>query len=345
MKAIPSTLSLLIATAFAPAVIAEPAGQALFTLGDVSVIDAAGKERPLKQGDAIEPGEKVVTKPGAIVQLKTPDGTRIGLRPESDLKLGDPKEVQARLELGRGTVRVLSDEKPGRDVKPILVQTPVSSMKIAKGDTESVFVPKDGGKAPDQQGGFHRLVNGKAELVLDQNKLLALKPLEVNSVNDAVKPPVVLTALPKGTVTFAPGESTITRSPTNPTPEVVGNLGSLARSVGGTQPDIPLPPPDLVPKVNPIPKAPPIFEQALQLNKASGAGSGDSRVGLGAISSGISSTSAKSISGATNLDGLNLTSSAKASGIGQLSIAQKAVQAQNLPTLNTINLTKLKFLK
>jgi hypothetical protein len=86
------------------------AAQVIFTNDKLTVIDAKGVERKVKQGDFIQPGERVVTPPGVIGQIRLPDGTLLGARPGTDLKLENILKALGKnvLVLNEGNVRVIN---------------------------------------------------------------------------------------------------------------------------------------------------------------------------------------------------------------------------------------------
>lgn len=65
------------------------AGQVVLTVGDVYVVRANGREAPLSRGDAVYRGDTVSTERNARVQVLFTDGSRMSIRPGSDVDLSD----------------------------------------------------------------------------------------------------------------------------------------------------------------------------------------------------------------------------------------------------------------
>jgi hypothetical protein len=125
-----------------------PAGQLLFVSGLVTIVDTKGIERPATKGDKIGPGERLVTGGGAIGQIKLSDGSLIGLRSDSDLKLDamKPADVKGPAErvmfLSKGAVRVVNVDSGDREKHlPVLLQTPTATIGLRNADNESIVVP------------------------------------------------------------------------------------------------------------------------------------------------------------------------------------------------------------
>ncbi|MCP4042313.1 MAG: hypothetical protein GY731_10220, partial [Gammaproteobacteria bacterium] len=171
---------------------AQEAGKVLFSKGEVTVVDTAGNQRPLRQGDTVSVGERILTSAGAMSQIRLQDGSLIGLRAASDLALEkfnpDVKTDSGDkgiLALNKGSVRVINLKTPGGDAQPfpLLLRTPSTSIHLIDADNESVFVPpkamdqkKDG--APKAGGTYTRLNAGVALSGSGGEKI----PLEVRKV-------------------------------------------------------------------------------------------------------------------------------------------------------------------
>jgi hypothetical protein len=146
-----------------------PAGQILFVSGVVKIVDAAGVERLAKKGDKILPDEHMVTAGGAIGQIKMPDGSLIGVRPDSDLKFDKPKAGDGRgvderiVFLSKGAVRIVNVEGGQDKPLPLMLQTPTASIGLRNADNESVVVQSRaaGGATPlADPGTYSRMTIG-----------------------------------------------------------------------------------------------------------------------------------------------------------------------------------------
>lgn len=155
------------------------AAQVIFTNDKLTVIDAKGVERKVSQGEFIQPGERVVTPPGVIGQIRLPDGTLIGARPGTDLKLeGILKSLGKNvIVLNEGNVRVINVEPPkGPKPMPTDIISPISTMQLTSGDGEAIHV-KQGSKAGAEPGTYNRLQMGNA-LVRNDKGELPLPPMQ-----------------------------------------------------------------------------------------------------------------------------------------------------------------------
>ena len=155
------------------------AAQVIFTNDKLTVIDAKGVERKVSQGEFIQPGERVLTPPGVIGQIKLPDGTLLGARPGTDLKLEAILKSLGKnvVVLNEGNLRVVNIEPPkGPKPMPMDVVSPVSTMQLASGDGEAIHV-KPGGKPGVEPGTYNRLQMGSA-LVRNDKGELPLPPMQ-----------------------------------------------------------------------------------------------------------------------------------------------------------------------
>lgn len=146
-----------------------PEGQLLFVAGPVVIVDAVGAERVAKKGDLIAPGERLVTGIGGMGQLKMSDGSFIGIRPDSDLKIeklppsGASGDGERHLHLAKGSVRTLNLEVAGKAKPlPIVVATLTGDISLRNADSESVVVPQRSGNA--SPGTYSRIAIGDGEI-------------------------------------------------------------------------------------------------------------------------------------------------------------------------------------
>lgn len=159
------------------------AAQVIFTNDKLTVIDAKGVERAVKQGDFIQPGERVLTPPGVIGQIKLPDGTLLGARPGTDLKLESILKTLGKnvLVLNEGNVRVVNIAPPtGPKPMPMDIVSPISTMHMTAGDGETMHVKsgsKSDGTSGAEPGTYNRLQLGNA-LVRNDKGELPLPPMQ-----------------------------------------------------------------------------------------------------------------------------------------------------------------------
>lgn len=167
------------------------AGVLVFALPGVQIIDANGVTRPALQGDQIKGGERLLTPPDAISQLKLPDGSLVSLRPGSELKVELPPAASSGqapivMSLINGAVRVVGAELMDK-LKPSLVtlQTGQTSLRLSGADIESAVL-RAGAKptlpgAVDvaTPGTYNRLAAGSAILTSGT----VVEPLPIREVS------------------------------------------------------------------------------------------------------------------------------------------------------------------
>lgn len=155
------------------------AAQVIFTNDKLTVIDARGVERVAKQGDFIQPGERLITPPGVVGQIKLPDGTLLGARPGTDIKLDSIVKALGKnvVTLNDGNLRVVNVEPPkGPKPMPMDVISPISTLQIQAGDGEAIHL-KPGNRQKVDPGTYNRLQQGTAVVRTDKGEL-PLPPMQ-----------------------------------------------------------------------------------------------------------------------------------------------------------------------
>lgn len=173
------------------------AAQVIFTNSALTVIDATGAERKVKQGEFIQPGERLITPPGVVGQIKLPDGTLLSARPGTDLKLDSIVRSLGKnvLVLNEGNLRVVNVAPPkGSNPMPVDVVSPISTLQLTAGDGQAIHV-KPGSKPNVEPGTYNHVQKGTATVRNDKGELL-LKPLQPSLSSKLDTAPVPITALP-----------------------------------------------------------------------------------------------------------------------------------------------------
>lgn len=187
--ALAATLSML-ATGVAHA---APIGTLLFAQDGVQIINPQGQSRPARRGDALEPGERLVTPENAATQIRLLDGSLVGVRPGSELTVNLPDTAsgvaQQIISLLSGKVRVIGSELIGGKPAPLLLNAGDSRLQMNGADLEAAVVPKgrtptDGGAGT---GSYSRLLVGTAQLNVGAT-VVPLAPREVNFVATGALP-------------------------------------------------------------------------------------------------------------------------------------------------------------
>lgn len=182
--------------------LAQEGAQVLFANGQLTVIDANGNQRAAKQGDTLNAGERLITPPGVLAQVKLPDGAMLSARPGSEVRMdrmgsGTDKTV---LQLNQGNIRVVNIDTPtGISAKPVDIVTPLSTFQISRGDGESIHQRTGAG---EQSGSFSRVQAGSG-VVSTPNGNLALQPLGVGRVSAVGSAPAAMNELPRALTQLA----------------------------------------------------------------------------------------------------------------------------------------------
>lgn len=212
------------------------AAQVIFTNDRLTVIDAKGVERVAKQGDFIQPGERLITPPGVVGQIRLPDGTLLGARPGSDIKLESIVRSLGKnvLVLNEGNVRVVNVEPPrGPKPMPADVISPISTLQLTGGDGEAIHVKQGGNNRNVEPGTYNRLQLGTAIVRNDKGEL-PLPPMQPVFAPRLGVPLTPIAFLPISLVRLEPviapiQTSSILISPTLST-SLIGDLRTLSPS-------------------------------------------------------------------------------------------------------------------
>lgn len=180
---------------------AAPVGTLLFAQDGVQIINPQGQARPARQGDMLEPGERLITPDNAASQIRLLDGSLVGVRPGSELTVNLPETAagvaQQVISLLSGKVRVIGGELIGGKPAPVMLNAGESHLQLKGADLEASVVPKaksqpDGGV---NSGSYARLLVGTAQLNVGA-AAVPLAPREINFVAAGALP--VLAAISPG---------------------------------------------------------------------------------------------------------------------------------------------------
>lgn len=185
---------------------AAPIGKVIFQSGNAFIVGPNGGQRPAHKGDPIQPGERLVTGPNTLAQVKMQDGSFLGVRPGSDLKFQELRlvgpDAGQDISLNTGSVRVLNVANGG-STKPVPITVLAGDARIVMrgADLESA-VKRDGTTGPEA---ITRLNHGEGTLSNGTRTM----PLAVNEVNSVTKGGIVdvpVSALPP--IDIKPGPTT-----------------------------------------------------------------------------------------------------------------------------------------
>ncbi len=245
----------LAALGFAKGVAAETAGTVLFAQPGTQIVGESGVARAAVKGDVLQTGERLLTPAGAISQVVLPDGSLIGMRPESELKItpapaGSGSKAPV-VGLISGTARVIGAElMDNKKISNFTLQSGTATITQKGADLESAVVRADAkpvagaGGAAVAPGSYQRLLVGTASVSNANNQVAALAPRQVNFVGGGNAGPVTVAT---------PPQNVFAGNRVGPAPQA--GTGTGPGNIRGTPPSLvkPLTPmPPLTPMTPPI---------------------------------------------------------------------------------------------
>ncbi len=179
---------------------ATTAGTLLFAQQGTQIVSASGVARAAHKGDVLQTGETLLTPAGAISQIQLNDGSLLGMRPESELKIaatpvGDGNAGKGpALALVNGSARIIGSElmdpnKPSN----ITFQSGGAVLKLKGADLESAVVKGDGkpNGGENAPGSYQHLLVGSGTIA-NGTAIAALTPRQVSYVGATNTAPVTL---------------------------------------------------------------------------------------------------------------------------------------------------------
>jgi hypothetical protein len=201
-------LSIAIAFALAAPLPAAANGVLYFLTGPVSIAGADGKARTAKKGEKVLPSERVVTGENAMAQPKMDDGSFVGVRPDSELRVQTYRptgtDAGSVLVLDKGSVRVLNLETDPK-IRPLPVQLQAgdgAAVMLRGGDLES---GKPGGAFVNRlNAGAAVAQTNQGNLALAVNSVNLVTPTNISSAPVTALPPISIVAAGSPARTVAP---------------------------------------------------------------------------------------------------------------------------------------------
>lgn len=250
----------LVALGLAGGAHAETAGTLLFAQPGTQIVAENGASRAASRGDTLQTGERLLTPRGAISQVLLPDGSLIGMRPESELRL-DPPAVGSDskapvLALVQGTVRVVASSlMDSKKNTSLTLQSGTATLKLKGADLESAVVKGDAKAAPGDAapGSYQRLTVGSGT-VANGGAVAALAPRQISFVPSANGAPTTLNTPAQNVFVGNRPAGPAGGALANPkggnaaTPIAAGNLGT---NTPGMKPANPVPLPVAAPTPKP----------------------------------------------------------------------------------------------
>ncbi len=282
MKTAITTTLALASTLIATATFAAPAGTLLFAQPGSEIVGKNGLVRPAKRGAVLEEGERLRTPAGAISQMLLPDGSLVGMRPGSELKLDLPAGASDKgkqiISLLQGSARVIGSELMDA-TKPsgFTLQSGLATLRLQGADLESAVVKPDAAKtsgAPDA-GSYNRMLIGTGSIgsgtllePLAPRQVsfvgaLNVAPIVVVSISPTLFSPLVAPIINTTTLTSSLTNSTLTQpllTASLPTVTALSPIASVSTTLGTISPATlaatPVLPPTTVATIKPMYIAP-----------------------------------------------------------------------------------------
>lgn len=221
----------LAAIPLAPAFAQSAEAVVIFSNGPLTVIGADGQKRTVEQGEHLKNGDRLITPPGTLGQLKLPDGSLVSARPESEIRLDrmGPGTDRTVLELGQGSVRVINIAAPaGAAPRQVDIVTPASTMQITRGDGEAFRVQPGAQGTPQADAGtYNRLQAGEA-IVRTRRGDMPLQGQQISFSPRADAMPTAVAALPADVARQAPPAPGTGQAPRGTPPAAPATAGGPA---------------------------------------------------------------------------------------------------------------------
>jgi hypothetical protein len=201
--------------------LAAPEGTVLFTQKGSQIIAENGLTRPARQGDVLQSGERLLTPPGSISQVRLPDGSLMGLRPGTEIKFDKPApgvEKTAIVSLQQGSVRVIGAElMDPRKSSALTIQSGQATLKLQGADLETTLVKPDANKPPggNDAGSYNRLLVGTGSIGSGAT-VTPLEPRQESFVGGDNTPPIIVSRFPLAPI--GPKRPDTTKLPDGPGP-------------------------------------------------------------------------------------------------------------------------------
>ena len=181
------------------------AGRFQFVIGDVRVIDTAGRERPVFKGVEVNEGETIVSASGGSAQLVLIDGGLMAIRPDTRLRIDafryNGKEdgtEKGFFSLLKGTFRSVTGAVGRSNKHAYAIKTPTATIGIRGTDHEPMFIPVPlaGEQAIGEPGTYDKVNEGSAYIETARG-VTVVGPNQVGFARDAQAVPQLLPKMPE----------------------------------------------------------------------------------------------------------------------------------------------------
>lgn len=184
---------------------AAVAGRVQFVAGDVRIVDAAGREQPMKKGQDINEGDTVLSSQGSSAQLRMIDGAIVAIRPGTQLKIvgyvfngKEDGTEKASFSLVKGGLRAITGLIGKTNKDRYKLETPTAVIGIRGTDHEPVVVlPPAAGETLRVPAGTYDKVNVGATSMTTQAGSTVVAANQVGFAASSTQMPVILPKLPE----------------------------------------------------------------------------------------------------------------------------------------------------
>ncbi len=183
-----------------PLVAASPAwaaaGRFQFVVGDVRVVDVAGKERPARKGGEVNEGDSVISAASGSAQLVMVDNGILAIRPDTRMKIDEYKysgkedgTERSFFSIVKGGFRSITGAIGKTHKENYRIKTPAATIGIRGTDSETVHIVVPMPAVPE---GTYNKVNQGATVMNGT----AIAPNQVGYTPNLQTPAVILPAMP-----------------------------------------------------------------------------------------------------------------------------------------------------
>jgi hypothetical protein len=155
--------------------------------GPVKAFDLQGRERVLQKGDAVAPGDRIVTSENALVQLRMNDGGYLSVRPGTEMKIDqfvfdekDQKKSSFLVSLIKGGFRSITGLIGRTNPDAYEIRTPAATIGIRGTDHEPMYIPPVASGLPTINApGVYDKVNDGETFLRNEHGILPIKPGQI----------------------------------------------------------------------------------------------------------------------------------------------------------------------
>jgi hypothetical protein len=195
-------VAMLLAGFIAQAAFAQVAGRFLTAVGDVKLLGKDDKPRAVERGTDLLEGDRIVTGPGGLAQLRLKDGGLISVRPDTQLVLDrftfqgkDDSTASLVFSLVKGGFRSITGLIGIAHRDGYKVNTPSATIGIRGTDHEPFFIPP-GVKGPADPGTYDKVNAGMTLIAGLRGGAITVGVGQAAFVPPDGAPPVILPAIP-----------------------------------------------------------------------------------------------------------------------------------------------------